>query len=55
MRCGRRALFPRPRLMPPREEDEEEFTEDVGGRNIEVVFQRGDGNVAIDLGGFLAV
>ena len=35
--------------MPPREEDEEEFAKDVGGCDVEVMFQGADGDVAVDL------
>ena len=35
--------------MAPGEEDEEEFAEDVGGGNVEVVFQGWDGDVAVYL------
>ena len=35
--------------MPPGKEDEEEFAQDVGGCDVEVVFQGADGDVAVDL------
>lgn len=35
--------------MPPGKKDEQEFAQDVGGRNVEVVFQGADGDVAVDL------
>lgn len=47
VRCVRRAgvlncrggsLFSGPRLMPPREEDKEDLSQDVGGGDVEVVF-----------------
>lgn len=38
-----------PGFVAPGEEDEEEFAEDVGGGHVEVVFQGGDGDVAVQL------
>lgn len=35
--------------MPPREEDQENLAQDVGGRDVEVVFQSWDGYVSIYL------
>ena len=35
--------------MPPGEEDEEDLSQDVGGRDVEVVFQSWNGDVAIQL------
>lgn len=35
---GGRALFARPGFVTPGEEDEEEFAENVGGGDVEVVF-----------------
>ena len=35
--------------MPPGEEDEEDLSQDVRGRNVEVVFQSWNGYVAIQL------
>lgn len=35
--------------MAPGEEDEEELAEDVGGGDVEVMFQGGDGDVAVYL------
>ena len=37
--------------MPPREKDEEDFIQDVGVGDVEVVFERGDRDVAIELQG----
>ena len=37
--------------MAPGEEDEEEFAEDVGCADVEVVFQGWDGDVAVQLYG----
>ena len=36
--------------MAPGEEDEEEFVEDVGVGDVEVVFEGGDVDVAVELG-----
>lgn len=35
--------------MPPREEDKKNLAQDVGGRDVEVVFQSWDGDVAVYL------
>ena len=35
--------------MPPREENEENLSQDVGGRDVEVVFKSWDGDVTIYL------
>ena len=35
--------------MPPREKDEDNLAQNIGGRNVEVMFQSWDGNVAINL------
>lgn len=35
--------------MPPREKDKKDFIQDVGVGNVEVVFERGDRDVAIEL------
>lgn len=35
--------------MPPGKEDEEEFAQDIGGCDVEVVFQGADRDVTIDL------
>lgn len=37
--------------MPPREKDEKDFIQDVGVGDVEVVFERGDRDVAIELQG----
>ena len=36
--------------MPPREEDKEDLSQDVGGGDVEVVFQSWDGDVSVYLG-----
>ena len=38
LRCGGGALLARPGFVPPRKENKENLAEDVGGRNIEIVF-----------------
>ena len=38
-----------PGFVAPGKEDEEEFAEDVRGGDVEVVFQGGDGDVAVQL------
>ena len=43
-------LLPGPRAVPPGEEDDEEFGEDVGVGDVEVVLQLGDVDVAVELG-----
>ncbi len=35
--------------MPPREEDQENLAQDVGGGDVEVVFQSWNGDVAVYL------
>lgn len=35
--------------MPPREKDEENLAQDVGGRDVEIVLQSWDGDVAVYL------
>ena len=35
--------------MPPRKEDKEDLAQDVGGRDVEVMFESWDGDVAIYL------
>ncbi len=33
--------------MPPGKEDKEEFAQDVGGGDVEIVFQSWEGDVAV--------
>ena len=46
---GGRALLPRPGLVAPRKKDEEDFPKNIRGRDIEVVLESGDRDVAIQL------
>ena len=48
-RSGGGALLAGPGFMAPGEKDEEKLAEDVGGCNVEVVFQSADGDVAVYL------
>ena len=47
--CREARLLARPRLMSPWEKHEDEFVQDVGVGDVEVVFERGDRDVAIEL------
>lgn len=47
--CCEACLLARPWLMSPWEKDEKEFIQDVGVGDVEVVFERGDRDVAIEL------
>lgn len=47
-------LLARPWLVPPREEDEDYFVDDVGVGNVEVVLQGVDVNVSVELQAGLA-
>jgi len=46
-RGGGARLGARPGFMAPWKEDEEEFAEDVGGGNVEVVFQSWERDIAV--------
>lgn len=47
--CRETRLLARPRLVSPWEKHEDDFVQDVGVGDVEVVFKRGDRDVAIEL------
>lgn len=42
-------MLARPGTMSPGEEDDEQLGEDVAVRDVEVVFERGDVDIAVEL------